>query len=505
MINLKKYLAVTLLLAGMQGYAASPEPKAKQKKFVSHFENVLGTSMELKLLAANEKQADIAEQAALNEIARLNAILSAYDANSEFSKWKNTDHQPVKISKELFEVLSLFDSWRERTGGALTASAETISKVWKQAAVANHLPSETALTNAVRLAQQQQWALNADKQEATHLSAAPLALNTFVKSYIINRAADAAMLAGHLQSLVLNIGGDIVVKGEQQEPVLISDPRADAENDRPMTEISIANKAVATSGNYRRGVQIGDQWYSHIVNPLTGQPAGDIISVTVVSPNATDAGALATAMSVLTPEQSKALAGGIPGTEYLLVTKKGEHIASSGWKDIEITDAINAIAPVYAGWNSNYELAINFDIALIEGMRVRRPFVAVWIEDADGKPVRNLSVWFNKDRWLPDLKQWYRHYGDAFKAEDGKFKASVSSATRSPGKYTMKWDGKDDSGADTKPGKYTVVIEAAREHGTYQVMKQDIEIKKNPSQQSFNLAGNVEISAASVELRKRSN
>jgi len=505
MINLKKCLAAISLLAGMQGYAASPEPKNKQKKFVSHFENVLGTSMELKLSAATEKQADIAEQAALDEISRLNAILSTYDPNSEISRWKNTDHQAVKVSKELFEVLSLFDSWRERTGGALTASAETISKVWKQAAIAQKLPSATELANAVNTAQQQQWILNADKQEAIHLSTAPLALNTFVKSYIINRAANAAMAAGHLNSLVLNIGGDIVVKGDQTEPVLISDPRADAENDRAMAEISIGNKAVATSGNYRRGVQIGDQWYSHIVNPMTGQPAGDIISATVVASNATDAGALATAMSVLTPEQGKALAAGIPGTEYLLVTKEGEHIASSGWKDIERTDVNSHIAPFYAGWNSNYEVEINFEIALIAGTRVRRPFLAVWIEDADGKPVRNLNVWFNKDRWIPDLKQWYRHYAEAFKAPDGQFKASVSSATRSPGKYTLKWDGKDDKGADTKPGKYTIVIEAVREHGTYQVMKQEIEIKKKPSQQSINLAGNVEISAASVELRKRSN
>jgi thiamine biosynthesis lipoprotein len=503
MIKLRNFLPALFLLAGIHLFAG-PAPKAG-KQFVSHFENVLGTSMEIKVSAANEKVATIAEAAALNEISRLNAILSAWDPNSEFSRWTKTNHQAIKISKELFEVLSLFDNWRERSGGALNASAETISRVWKKAAATQTLPSASELSAAVTLAQQQQWVLNAEKQEATHLSAAPLAINSFVKSYIINKAADAAMASGDIRTLVLNIGGDIVVKGEQNEQVLVSNPRADAENDAAMTEISIGNKAVATSGNYRRGVQIGGHWYSHIVNPLTGQPAGDIISATVVAPNATDAGALATAMNVLTPQQSKELAAGVPGAEYLLVTSKGEHIASEGWKAIEVIDPIKPITPVYAGWNTDFELAINFDIALIEGTRIRRPFVAVWIEDADGKPVRNLSVWFNKERWLPDLKGWYRYYGESFKAPDGKFKASVSSATRSPGKYNMKWDGKDDSGADTKPGKYTVVIEAVREHGTYQVMRQEINIKKKPSIQNINMAGNVEIAAASIELRKRSN
>jgi thiamine biosynthesis lipoprotein len=105
--------------------------------------------------------ADAAEQAALAEISRLNAILSAYDAGSEFSKWKATRNKAVVISPELFEVLSLFDQWRERTGGALNAAAESIGKVWKQAAANQRLPAENELAGAVQLAQQQQWKLDA--------------------------------------------------------------------------------------------------------------------------------------------------------------------------------------------------------------------------------------------------------------------------------------------------------------------------------------------------------
>jgi hypothetical protein len=131
--------------------------------------------------------------------------------------------------------------------------------------------------------------------------------------------------------------------------------------------------------------------------------------------------------------------------------------------------------------------------------------VAIWIEDGKGTPVRNISVWYNRERWLPDLKLWHRNYGQAFNAEGSALKTSVSSATRPPGKYTMKWDGKDDKGEVVKPGKYTVVIEAVREHGTYQLMKQEIEIRKKPTAQTFNLTGNVEIAAASIELRKRTN
>ena len=102
--------------------------------YTTHYENVLGTSFDMKVVSASEAHADEAEAAALAEIDREAKILSSWDPNSEFSRWFRTQGQPVHVSPELFEVLGLFDKWRELTNGALDASAETISRVWQQAA-----------------------------------------------------------------------------------------------------------------------------------------------------------------------------------------------------------------------------------------------------------------------------------------------------------------------------------------------------------------------------------
>ncbi|SKA19381.1 DUF2271 domain-containing protein [Sediminibacterium ginsengisoli] len=471
------------------------------KLFASHFDNVLGTSLDLKIAAPTEAAADKAEAAVMKEISRMASILSAYDANSEFSKWLRTYNEPVKVSAELFEVLSLFDQWRQRSTGALNASAEVVNRLWKQAATQQRLPSTRELAVAVEAAGSQHWKLDAANQTATHLSKTPLALNSFAKSYIINRAADAALNAAGTSAVVVNIGGDIVVRGSLTETVSVTDPKADTENDDPVASLLISNKAVATSGNYRRGVQIGNNWYSHIVDPRSGQPAGNIISATVVASNATDAGALATAFNVLTPEESKALAAGLPDVEYLLITKDGERIESAGWNALETgREHITVTAPPAANqWDTNYELIVNLEVSVIEG-RARRPFIAVWIEDSNNKPVRNLVVWYNRDRWLPDLKTWYRHYGQSIGVE-GSIIGSTSSATRPPGKYALKWDGKDDKGNLVKPGKYSVHIEAAREHGTYQVMTEEMEFNSKPKQ--ITLTGNVEIASASLDYRKK--
>src|SRR5580692_4347758 len=101
--------------------AAAPAPKKPSRLFVSHFENVLGTSLELKAYAATRSDADIADDAARKEIQRIGSILSAYDPASEFSAWLKTTDQAVKVSPELFEVLNLFDRWRINTDGALDA------------------------------------------------------------------------------------------------------------------------------------------------------------------------------------------------------------------------------------------------------------------------------------------------------------------------------------------------------------------------------------------------
>jgi FAD:protein FMN transferase len=67
----------------------------------------------------------------------------------------------------------------------------------------------------------------------------------------------------------------------------------------------------------------------------------------------------------------------------------------------------------------------------------------------------------------------------------------------------LKWDGKDDKGNDVKSGKYTIKIEATREHGTYQLMRQELDWNNTP--QLINLPGNVEISSVSFDYRKKTS
>jgi thiamine biosynthesis lipoprotein ApbE len=495
-----RFVALLAPIALLTALSAGPNPSRPRTPFVFNYENVLGTSLELKIDARNSAKADKAEADARREIDREAKILSAWDVSSEFSRWAATLNQPVPVSRELFETLSLFDQWRNRTGGALDASAESVVRVWKNAEREDRKPSQAEIAAAVSEVRHPHWRLDHAAQTATHLDRAPIALNSFAKSYIAGHAADAALAVPGVSSVVVNIGGDLVIRGARPEIVDIADPPCDAENCAPLGQVEIRGRAIATSGSYRRGVDIAGHHFSHIVDPRSGLTAENVISSTVAAPSAADAGAMATAFSVLTPAESQRLAAAIPDVDYLIVTRTGQRFASAAWTKLGLALLPAAAAPAPAApaaWDPSLELTVAVELAQF-ARNVHRPYLAVWVENESMMPVRTLALWYDKDRYLVEMKAWYR-VAEAFN-NAANFAHSIASATRPPGKYTFNWNGKDDAGKLVPPGKYTVFIEAAREHGTYQLMHQEMDFNGAPAK--VDLRGNTEIAGASLDYHK---
>jgi len=134
-------------------------------------------------------------------------------------------------------------------------------------------------------------------------------------------------------------------------------------------------------------------------------------------------------------------------------------------------------------------------------MRVHSPYVAVWVVDKDKKPVRHIALWYRKPKYLDEMPAWYDTYYEKFANEDRSV-SSTTSATRPAGKYTLKWDGKNDKGDFVKRGTYTIMIEVAREHGTHQLMTREMDFTKKPA--LISLPGNIEVASASLNYVKKS-
>lgn len=518
-----------LALAATQinGMAQGPATYADQitGSFTFHHEHVLGTSLELNVRAANLAQARRAEAASLAEIDRQDRILSAWRPDSEFSRWAATRFQPITVSPELFAVLAAFEHWREQTNGALNPSAEGAMRLWRTALAEGRQPSEAEIAQVREAMAQQHWQLDATRQTVTRLTDVPLALASFTKSFVSAHAADAAMRTG-ISGVMINVGGDIVLRGDAKQVIDITDPLVSGENDVPLDRISVRDRAVATSGSYRRSLdqlssQISDSLqtsrlshiprFSHIIDPRTALPTVHILSSTVIAPDAETAGALATAFSVLSEQESTQLARQIPGVDYLLVTGEGRRIYSPGWAGYQLpglhTMAYAPSAPQAAKasvpgmWNPAYELAIDIDMPNPTDTRYRRPYVAVWVEDADHFPIRTITLWTQSPRYIPELKAWFRDDQMRNLSEGTDLSKTISSATRPAGHYTVKWDGKDNQGKPVKAGKYTVIIEAAREHGTYQLERREMSFTAQP--EKVDIPVGKELGAVTFDYRKR--
>ncbi len=292
------------------------------------------------------------------------------------------------------------------------------------------------------------------------------------------------------------------LRDRSQVDVAIADPNADTISSPAFTHICLTDGAIATSGTSERFFTIDGKRYSHILDPRTGLPVSEVVSSTVIADCASTADVVATICSVLPIRQSLALVNALPGVDCLLISSTGlvafsENFPQDENGDGETTEKQEAKAPAQA------ELTVEFEISKPEGSRrYARPYVAVWIEDKDGFPVKTLSLFLMQNqpgpRWYRDLRRWYSDDQLRKLVDDTDLITTVSKPTRNPGVYKVSWDGKDDSGKELGRGDYTLLIEAAREHGTYQLIKHQFELGGDAFKEA--LKGNVEISSASCQV-----
>src|SRR4051794_38019658 len=104
----------------------SRQRPAYARRFVFHYDHVLGTSLELQLVADRESDARRAEREVLAEVDRLEPILSGWSCTSELARWLETHDVDVPVSRELADVLDASDVWRRRTGGAFDPAAQAV-------------------------------------------------------------------------------------------------------------------------------------------------------------------------------------------------------------------------------------------------------------------------------------------------------------------------------------------------------------------------------------------
>lgn len=129
----------------------------------------------------------------------------------------------------------------------------------------------------------------------------------------------------------------------------------------------------------------------------------------------------------------------------------------------------------FPGAAATAPVAIEITVPALDVNPYHKPYVAIWLETPERENVATLAVWYEKDTWLKDLRQWWRKAG----RDAGDKLDSVTGATRKPGQYTFTWDGKNAAGKPVPPGEYFLNFEAAREEGGRSYQRQTIHLGKS--------------------------
>ena len=123
---------------------------------------------------------------------------------------------------------------------------------------------------------------------------------------------------------LIDIGGEMLGKGVNARgeawTIGINTPVEDGQTEEIFTTVPLDNRALATSGNYRKFYEVDGVKYSHTINPKTGYPErSTLLSASVFAPTAMIADAYATACMVLGAEKGMAMIERLPDLEAVFI------------------------------------------------------------------------------------------------------------------------------------------------------------------------------------------
>jgi thiamine biosynthesis lipoprotein len=290
---------------------------------VARAREVLGTLATLTAVAPDERTAAAAVEAGYARLADVNRLMSDYLAESEIGRVNAAPAgTPVPVAPETLLCVQHARAFGAASGGAFDITCRPLVALWKQAGRQQRLPTpeELAATRALVGCDR----IVVDAAASTLALPQPgmqLDLGGIAKGYALDLAA-AAMRAAGAESVLVDVGGDVVALGTTPEGkpwrVGVRHPFQDG----LIAELLLRDGAVATSGVQQRFYEIGGHRYSHIIDPRTGWPAEQASSVTVIAADGITADAWATAFCVLTVAEGQQLiaAGRAPGVEVLWLT-----------------------------------------------------------------------------------------------------------------------------------------------------------------------------------------
>ncbi|MBL7085364.1 MAG: FAD:protein FMN transferase [Candidatus Omnitrophica bacterium] len=323
---MKRIALLLIILLFFSGCTKTSAPLVKRSQ--PH----LGTIVEI-TVADQDKPRQFINKAikkAFAEIRRVEDLLSRFGPESDISRINAQAHkQPTKVSAETITLLEKSIMFSELSDGAFDITVYPLMEIWGlRGEPKKEIPSALQLKEALgRVGYQNINIIKKEQSVFLSLPGMSLDLGGIAKGYAVDRAISILKQEG-IKSALVNVGGDIYAWGKRDKSegwmLGVQHPR---EKDTILSVLELENRAVATSGDYQKYIEIEGRRYSHIINPKSGFPCTDVpASVTVLAKDCVSADALATSAFILGPEKGVDLINQLENTEAIIVSVREDEL-----------------------------------------------------------------------------------------------------------------------------------------------------------------------------------
>ncbi len=292
----------------------------------------MGVDFEFSVVADNKSQANDFIHKAIAETTRIENLISSWKQTSQTSEInRNAGVKPVKVAKELLQLIKRSKRISELTDGLYDISYASLDKIWYFNKPMPHLPDSVSVKKSVAKINYKNIVINEEKgtvflkQKGMKIGFGSIGkgfVAEIVKAYLKKMGVTAGLI---------NAGGDLTTWGKHPVTgkwlIQIANPDNILKN---AGQFELLDNSVVTSGNYAKYIEFKGKRYSHIIHPKTGWPVRGLKSVTIFCKNTELADALATAVFVMGKETGLELINRLNGIECLLIDDENQMHSSKG-------------------------------------------------------------------------------------------------------------------------------------------------------------------------------
>jgi len=323
-MKLIRNIIAGIFLAGSLLFVNVQTSLAQELQRYSFDSRHMGTQITIILYAGDETVAYRAAEAAFERIEELNQIMSDYIETSEVNRLskKSGSGKWMKISDDLYNVLETSVQISEMTGGLFDVTMGPVTHEWRYIRMMGEpeLPDEEKLKRLLGKVGYQHIEFDPNTGSVRLINKnMQLDLGGIAKGFAAEKAIKKLKEFG-IESALVDAGGDITISAPppSRESWIVAVPKGITDGDRLMASLKLRDKTVTTSGDMFQFVEIDGVRYSHIINPKTGLGSVQRIQATVISDSGMYADALASACTLMQPEECLNLISKFDNTEAVL-------------------------------------------------------------------------------------------------------------------------------------------------------------------------------------------